>query len=149
MTFRFRLLSIGLLAAGLCAAPSAAPAQVRPVVGAVPAPANRLLTVPQRGVPGGAVPQSAALGAPKLRGPAKNAIYGTLVQFTGNVLTIQTRNGRLRTVDATPAFAAGTISLPLFIGKLVAAEGLSRTDGVLSAARVSRVTRLDHLEPDR
>jgi hypothetical protein len=55
----------------------------------------------------------------------------------------------LRTIDASPALAAGTYSGPLFVGKIVVAEGLTRSDGVLTAARVSRLTRLTDSNPDR
>ena len=89
------------------------------------------------------------IGPTVQHGAQPNAIYGTIVQMTGNVLTIRTRAGRLRQVDATPAIRAGTYSAPLFIGKLVVAEGVVRANGMLTAARVSRLSRLEGSDADR
>jgi hypothetical protein len=101
-----------------------------------------------RKAPGSYAAPSPLSGAPR-GGRTKNAIYGMIVQIVGNVLTIRNRAGRLRTIDASPALAAGTYSGPLFVGKIVVAEGLTRSDGVLTAARVSRLTRLTDSNPDR
>ena len=154
MTVRLPLIGAMLSAAALCA-PVAAQAQLRSTVNA-PAPvpvsvtAARAIPVEQRRPVGpGALSATTTPGVRGLRGAARNVIYGTIVRLAGNALTIQTRSGALRVVDATPAYAAGTVSAPLYVGKLVAAEGLTRVDGVLAAARISRIARLDHLNADR
>ena len=148
---RIWLFASAACAVSLVGTPLAAGAQVRSVGSAAVAPTRVLAAPQQRRLPGTvrapSPPVSNLAGAQG--GATKNAIYGTIVQINGNTVTLRVRNGKLRVIDASSAFAAGTVSAPLFIGKIVIAEGLTRTDGVLSAARLSRLTRLTDSNPDR
>lgn len=121
------------------AGPTPLPAQVRSVTGAAQ---------PRRAT--GPVGQTVRPQPVTLQtGPMRNAVYGTVAAVAGGSVTLRTRSGQLRTIDASAALAAGTVSIPLYIGKPVVAEGVRRVDGVLVAARITRLTRLDQTNPDR
>jgi hypothetical protein len=77
-----------------------------------------------------------------------HVLYGTIAFVRGALLTIQLRNGTLRSVDATAAIANGDYSAPLFVGKLVSIDGDLRGT-VFTAAHISRMTDLTNLGADR
>jgi hypothetical protein len=78
-----------------------------------------------------------------------HVVYGTVVAVHGSQLTVKLRNNRSINVDASPAIANGDYSAPLFVGKLVNVDGAFKPNGVLSAAHVFRLVRLEGLRPDR
>ena len=122
------------LAAVLAAASVASPgaAQTRPL--------------PQRQLSRGAVSTVRATPEPK----TTHVVYGTIASLKGASLVVRTRSGRMQSVDATSALAAGTYSAPLFVGKVVAVGGSFDASHVLHAQTVTRMTRLDPTTgPDR
>jgi hypothetical protein len=124
-----------VIAALVCSATAPLGARV------VPASVSRVLSPAQH-------PRT-TLDARAQRGAMPHAIYGTVVKITGSLVLLRARNGVLWQIDAAPALAADLVSAPLFVGKLVVAEGLTRAGNTLTAARISRLARLDGLAPDR
>ncbi len=89
------------------------------------------------------------LDARTVRNPMPHVLFGTIVRLSGTMVVLRTRTGSVRAIDAQPAFAAGTISLPLFVGKYVAVDGIVAADGTMTAARITRMTRLTPANRDR
>ena len=96
-------------------------------------------------------PLSSTLSTPSVsRGAVtRNAVFGTIVQVHGSMLTLRLRDGRSEQVDASTAIAQGMFSAPLFIGKVILAEGTRQTGGTFDAVRISRMTTIDKSLPDR
>jgi preprotein translocase subunit YajC len=120
--------------AAICAAliPATGGAQViRPA-----APVVRPSTLPGVVRPGGAVVTA-------------NAVFGTITQVSGAMLTVKLRDGRSVKVDASVAVAHGDYSAPLFVGKIIVAEGTRRSNGTFDAVRVTRLPSLDQIPADR
>lgn len=72
-----------------------------------------------------------------------HVFYGTLSSVRGAALVLRTRRGVLQRVDAAQALATGTVSAPLFAGKIVAVSGYFDNAHVLHAQSVTRLVRLD------
>jgi hypothetical protein len=127
--------SLGIAAtAAICAAlvPSIGGAQViRPAV-----PVVRPSTVPSVVRPGGAA-------------ATVNAVFGTITQVSGPILTVKLRDGRTLKVDASTAVAHGDYSAPLFVGKIIMAEGTRLPNGTFVAVRVTRLPSLNQIPADR
>ena len=119
-----------LLAAGI-AAPFPVAAQPRPL-------AQRQIS---RGAP------STTHVTPHVRtdatGHTTHILYGTISSVKGPALLVRTRSGRVQSVDASDALAAGTYSAPLFVGKVVAIGGYYDASKTLHAQTVARMTKLD------
>jgi len=98
-----------------------------------------------------AVPRTPLQSAPRpnLGARAEHAVYGEIVAMNGTLLTVRLRSGRALRVDASEAARRGTYSAPMFLGKLVAAEGSLGAGGVLYAIRVTRLSRIDQTPADR
>lgn len=120
--------------AAICAAlvPAIGGAQViRPA-----APVVRPSTLPGVVRPGGAAATA-------------NAVFGTITQVSGAVLTVKLRDGRSLKVDASVAVAHGDYSAPLFVGKIIMAEGTRLSNGTFDAIRVTRLPSLNEIPADR
>jgi hypothetical protein len=128
-------LRLGLLAFAVAVVPAMADAQT--TRSTMPTTSRSLST------------SSSLSSASASRGATKNAVFGTIVQVHGSVLTLRLRDGRSETVDASSAIAQGTYSAPLFIGKTILAEGTREPGGIFDAVRISRMTTLDKSSPDR
>ena len=89
------------------------------------------------------------MDARTVRTAMPHVLFGTIVSVHGTTVLLRTRTGGFRTIEAAPAFAAGTVSLPLFVGKIVAIDGVIAADGTLTAARITRMTRLSAANRDR
>ena len=76
-------------------------------------------------------------------------IFGTIVAINGNLLSVQRRNGKLITVDATTVIASDDYSYPLFVGKTVAIDGTFPTKTTFIATHIEAVTSLQSLEVDK
>ena len=83
---------------------------------------------------------------PRPSGP--RTYFGTIFAIDGARLVLRLRNGRKRSIDATQALAANDYSQPLFVGKMVAIDGII-TNGVFAAAHIYRVTSLQGLGNDK
>lgn len=96
--------------------------------------------------------QTARPGAVPLRhsrplGP--HHIFGTILAINGTSLSVQRRNGKLVTVDATSVIANDDYSYPLFVGKTVAIDGTFPTKTTFIATHIEAVTTLQSLEADK
>jgi hypothetical protein len=135
MTSHRHFSALGIAAtAAICAAlvPSIGCAQViRPA-----APVVRPSTVPSVVRPGGAAATA-------------NAVFGTITQVSGAILTVKLRDGRTVKVDASAAVAHGDYSAPLFVGKIILAEGTRSPNGTFAAVRITRLTSLNQIPADR
>jgi FtsP/CotA-like multicopper oxidase with cupredoxin domain len=88
--------------------------------------------------------------AAALQALGEHAVYGTIVQVDGDVLTVALRDGRQLRVDAEAAVRSGRYSAPLFAGKIVVISGSYGADGTLEAAVISKLGRADaSAPPDR
>ncbi len=67
--------------------------------------------------------------------------FGSLMSARGPMLTLRLRNGALLRVDATEAFASGSVSAPLFAGKSTVVKGTFSTPGIFHATSVQRATQ--------
>jgi len=76
-------------------------------------------------------------------------IFGTISAINGNLLSVQRRNGKFITVDATTAIGNDDYSYPLFVGKTVAIDGTFSTKTTFSATHVDAITTLQSLEGDQ
>jgi len=94
-----------------------------------------------------AVPEADAAAVRKAAADAPNAVYGTIVRIQANQIVLRLRNRTLVAVDASRAIASGDYSAPLFVGKVVVAEGVKRPDGSFDAIRVMRSGTLDATTP--
>jgi hypothetical protein len=129
-----RLAALLALGAGL-SAPAAAVTLTAPVTRATPVPLHT--TVPL-GRP-----------SPKPAGLQPRVIYGTIERFKGDTIEVRLRDAKIVHVDASEAAKNGTLSIPLFTGKFVAVEGYNGVPPTFHAVRVSRLTSLNDLPPDR
>jgi hypothetical protein len=128
-----RPIAVAALAAiGAALVPGGSGAQVlRPA-----APVVRPSTLPGVVRPGGAAATA-------------NAVFGTITQVTGSILTVKLRDGRTIKVDASVAVAHGDYSAPFFVGKIIMAEGTRMSNGTFDAVRVTRLTSLSQIPADR
>jgi hypothetical protein len=76
-------------------------------------------------------------------------IFGTILAINGNLLSVQRRNGKFITVDATTVIASDDYSYPLFVGKTVAIDGTFPTKTTFLATHIEAVTTLQSLEVDK
>ncbi len=76
-------------------------------------------------------------------------IFGTILAINGNLLSVQRRNGKFVTVDATTVIANDDYSYPLFVGKTVAIDGTFPTKTTFIATHIEAVTTLQSLEADK
>jgi hypothetical protein len=67
-----------------------------------------------------------------------HAVYGKLRAVNNTMLTIETRNGAMLTVDSTAAEKAGTRALPL-VGRALLTRGDYDANGIMHAASIARV----------
>jgi hypothetical protein len=79
--------------------------------------------------------------------PGPHTLFGTIAALDGADVTVRLRSGRLAAVDATAAFANGAYSAPLFVGKMVAVDGVVH-NGTFVAAHIVRLTNLADFPPD-
>jgi len=80
-------------------------------------------------------------------GRQRHNVFGVIATLALPKLLLRTRAGRLLKVDASVAIARGTYSAPLFVGKAVLVAGDYDASGVLHAATVTRMTRIDATTP--
>ncbi len=76
-------------------------------------------------------------------------VFGTILAIDGNTLSVQRRNGKFLTVDATAVLASDDYSYPLFVGKTVAIDGTFSTKTTFVATHINAVTTLQSLEADK
>ena len=98
-----------------------------------------------------ATPRAVHAAAPLKHGRRLGAhhVFGTILAIDGSMLSLQRRNGKLLTVDATSVIANDDYSYPLFVGKTVAIDGTFSNKTTFVATHINAITSLQSLEADK
>jgi hypothetical protein len=121
-----------------------------PVVATFAVPVGATVTPARIPLPQGQIRTGSAPSAGQGWHPARvgqHLLFGTIVALRGSFITVRLRNGRVQIVDATAAIANGDYSAPLFVGKIVSVDGVSRGTTFI-AAHIVRMENLTDLQAD-